>query len=173
MRHLLACTALFLMAGSANAAQMVRFVFTGDANVSFELPKSPTPDIVTNFIFRIDNITVDFNGTQTNLTFFAQPDPNPGFPFVGGFRLFDAPNQSNVFFGSGPQIYTGSLSAPTFVTGTYDLTAFAFNRTVPGAGQLVISDVGGAVPEPSSWALLLAGFGLTGMAMRRRAALRA
>jgi PEP-CTERM motif len=30
-------------------------------------------------------------------------------------------------------------------------------------------DVMGAVPEPASWALMLAGFGLTGVAVRRRA----
>jgi hypothetical protein len=28
----------------------------------------------------------------------------------------------------------------------------------------------GGVPEPASWAMLIAGFGLTGAAMRRRAA---
>lgn len=31
-------------------------------------------------------------------------------------------------------------------------------------------DAGGAVPEPASWALMIAGFGLVGAAMRRRAA---
>ena len=31
---------------------------------------------------------------------------------------------------------------------------------------------GGAVPEPATWALLIAGFGLAGSALRRRAGLR-
>ena len=52
------------------------------------------------------------------------------------------------------------------------------------AGPIVLSDgianasapppaFGGTVPEPASWALLIAGFGLTGSAMRRRTATRA
>ena len=52
------------------------------------------------------------------------------------------------------------------------------------AGSIVLSDgianasapppaFGGTVPEPASWALLIAGFGLTGSAMRRRSVARA
>jgi hypothetical protein len=37
---------------------------------------------------------------------------------------------------------------------------------------LTASNNVGAVPEPASWALMLGGFGLTGMAMRRRAKVR-
>lgn len=33
---------------------------------------------------------------------------------------------------------------------------------------VVESSFAGAVPEPSAWALLILGFGLTGAAMRRR-----
>ncbi len=33
---------------------------------------------------------------------------------------------------------------------------------------LVFTDLAGAVPEPSSWAMLIAGFGLVGATMRRR-----
>lgn len=51
----------------------------------------------------------------------------------------------------------------------------------PGAGNRFISDFApdasnagiGAVPEPESWALLIAGFGLTGAALRRRRAVAA
>lgn len=37
-----------------------------------------------------------------------------------------------------------------------------------GIGEFVASEAFGAVPEPASWAMLIAGFGLTGTAMRRR-----
>ena len=40
------------------------------------------------------------------------------------------------------------------------------------AGLTVTSDVMGGVPEPASWALMIAGFGLVGGAMRRRAQVR-
>jgi hypothetical protein len=34
--------------------------------------------------------------------------------------------------------------------------------------QLNIINIGGAVPEPSSWAMLIIGFGLVGATLRRR-----
>ncbi len=34
----------------------------------------------------------------------------------------------------------------------------------------IVSGVGGTVPEPAMWALMLVGFGVTGGAMRRRSA---
>ena len=37
-------------------------------------------------------------------------------------------------------------------------------------GKILYQFLGSSVPEPSSWAMLIAGFGLTGAAMRRRAA---
>ncbi len=54
-------------------------------------------------------------------------------------------------------------------------TAFVTGLTFASAGQVSITQtpvstlVGGAVPEPASWALMLAGFGLTGVIARRRA----
>ena len=36
--------------------------------------------------------------------------------------------------------------------------------------KLVFTNVGGSVPEPASWAMLIAGFGLVGAAARRRRA---
>ena len=37
-----------------------------------------------------------------------------------------------------------------------------------GNFRFSIADVGGAAPEPESWALMIAGFGLVGAALRRR-----
>ena len=37
-------------------------------------------------------------------------------------------------------------------------------------GALNPQAVGGAIPEPATWAMLLTGFGLVGATMRRRAA---
>jgi PEP-CTERM motif len=48
---------------------------------------------------------------------------------------------------------------------------------LPGGGDFNYTDLQfiartGAIPEPASWALMIAGFGLTGAAMRRRAKVR-
>ena len=39
---------------------------------------------------------------------------------------------------------------------------------IPESGIHVSANVGGAVPEPSVWALMLAGFGIVGFELRRR-----
>ena len=58
------------------------------------------------------------------------------------------------------QLYTGLESAPTFRQGSFALTGLS----TPGDFLVSIS----AVPEPASWGLLIAGFGLVGGTMRVR-----
>jgi PEP-CTERM motif len=171
MKRTIFLTAMLLgSSGAAQATSMVKFVYTGDATIEFQLPKSPSPTISLSNFFRIDNVSVNYNGTVGTYEVLTQT--NPSNFSQGGFRLFNVALQEVTFGGEGAQIFSGLTSAPTFITGTYSLTAFYTDA--PGTGQLVISDVGGgAVPEPASWAMLLAGFGLTGLAMRRRAALAA
>ena len=78
------------------------------------------------------------------------------------------------------------MSGVSFASGTVDastmgtITSFTFNTAGLNAlnanagglygfgGTLGIAGVTGGVPEPTSWAMLIAGFGLTGAAMRRR-----
>jgi hypothetical protein len=49
--------------------------------------------------------------------------------------------------------------------GTYESQLFGADQ----AGRLVVTDLGGgAVPEPATWAMMIAGFGAVGFAMRRR-----
>jgi PEP-CTERM motif len=51
------------------------------------------------------------------------------------------------------------------VSSGFDNSDFgAFRLNINGPGNIL----GGAVPEPASWALMIAGFGLVGSAMRRR-----
>ena len=169
-RTLILVTIMLATPSAVQAASMVKFVYTGDANIEFVLPKSPVPSVFSSAMARFDNVSVTFDGVTGPYEVFIET--NPGTFLNGGLRLFDLTQQSNTFAGSGLQIFSGSPAAPTFTTGTYSLSAFF--SSAPGTGQLVISNVGGSVvPEPASWAMLLAGFGLTGMAMRRRAAMAA
>jgi hypothetical protein len=61
---------------------------------------------------------------------------------------------------SGPVLFTGPTSAPIFILGSFSLIGPGGS----GSYELTIS----AVPEPTSWGMLITGFGLTGAAMRRR-----
>ena len=72
---------------------------------------------------------------------------------------------------------TGLLGTPLFmnivfrqgdplINGT--LTGLPLQAVGVGNLQLNIINIGGAVPEPSSWAMLIIGFGLVGATLRRR-----
>ena len=72
----------------------------------------------------------------------------------------------------------GNVATRTVITATSPYLAnhvvalkFAFNNDLEAgyAGYREIDAIGGAVPEPGVWAMLLAGFGLIGIATRRRA----
>jgi hypothetical protein len=62
----------------------------------------------------------------------------------------------------------------TFTGLTAGLHNFTINALVDGgivassSQSINVLDLGGAVPEPASWAMMIAGFGLVGGAMRRR-----
>lgn len=79
-------------------------------------------------------------------------------------------------------VLTGQLGTPLFmniqfrqgdptINGTF--TGLPQQSVGVGAFQISIINIGGGVPEPSSWALLIIGFGLTGAALRRRRAVAA
>ncbi|GAA0751045.1 MULTISPECIES: PEPxxWA-CTERM sorting domain-containing protein [Sphingomonas] len=83
-----------------------------------------------------------------------------GFGSPSYFFNFGLINTPTGFVSTGLSLYTGTEAAPTFKLGTFTLTP-----NTPGpAYSLTIS----AVPEPASWAMLLAGFGALGTMVRRR-----
>lgn len=99
---------------------------------------------------------------------------------AGGRTNFSGPVDFTVSLGT--QIYSGSLtqaqpftefSAPvTLAGGTYSLVFTA--HTESGDNSALIDRVSiDAVPEPATWALMISGFGLVGVTMRRRATLLA
>jgi PEP-CTERM motif len=75
---------------------------------------------------------------------------------------------------------TGTVAIAAIPTTGFAAPDYTFNLwpRSPGSGTSFISDfapdasnVGSFVPEPGSWALLIAGFGITGATLRRRRAL--
>ena len=64
--------------------------------------------------------------------------------------------------------YTFTAFAPT---STLTFASAEYNPYGPALDNVSIA--GGAVPEPASWALMIAGFGGVGSLMRRRRALTA
>lgn len=155
--------AVLTAATLAMPAAAANFTFTSSLyNAEISLPNSPQPtQYADGYGFSLAGSgTLNGNPASfSNITFYAlflTVLPN----LSGGFSIDDT--LENLFIGE--QLYTGPESAPTFVAGTYNL----FAADTFAEGTLVISDVGGAVPEPVSWAMMVGGFGLIGASLRAR-----
>jgi len=133
------------------------------------------------------DIDLTYQGTQgwrlpTAAEFAAKPTAYD-FVFVGA----NVPNGGSDAYGN--QFQAGSPGADGACATAYFSNAYThcdwsdgvsgywWDPSVQG-GQgvpetLLVRGNSGAVPEPASWALMIAGFGLVGAAMRRRVALHA
>lgn len=73
--------------------------------------------------------------------------------------------------GSAYQLIGTSFNGAAWGTGTLDL--FYWDSNNDDNFQSITASISAAVPEPASWAMLIAGFGLVGAAARRRTAVAA
>lgn len=158
-KALLASVASVALALPASAAVMI-FTLSGNFDATWQMPKTPTPDSFVSFGFIVNNVTVTVNGTPrlTNLVFYSST-------FNGG--LCSSPDLQfceNDFIFIGDQVFSGTTLNPIFEPGQFALFSGA-----SGGMKLSITE-GAAVPEPASWAMLIAGFGLVGAVRRRRTA---
>lgn len=108
------------------------------------------------------NATFSFDGTGGSASLISTDPDNP-ISYTSNFLdlpTFDFKNFSVAFTGLNPPF--------TVAANGY---GSAFNANVAGsfAGPALAPDPP-IVPEPAAWAMLIFGFGLTGAAMRRRAA---
>ena len=153
-----AAIAAAIPATAADAA-LYTFDLSGSRNASFTL-ESTTPSFSSSLQSQFSNVSGTFGGvpgTAMTVSFGA-------VFFIGTLDISGTPLGFTQF--SGPLLFTGPTSNPVFNTGTFALTSI-----VSGSSTLTIAaaPVGG-VPEPTSWALMIAGFALVGGVMRRRSA---
>jgi len=151
------CAAAALAASTSAQAAPYRFVLTGTNTIKFVLDSSPTPTASSlgNY-FQISGVT----GTVDNVANTFELGFGGVALLPSNFQLSNSTYTISIF-STGDILFTGTEAAPTFKLGTFNLVS-----QLPGVSDysLTIS----AVPEPASWAMLLAGFGALGMAARRR-----
>jgi hypothetical protein len=148
---------------SAEAAQL-QFTVSGDEDLQFTIDEGRAPDSFTSDSFTFNNVMMSnpLMGVPIgpeNLTFYVA---SAG----GGFT-----------YGAGAQLFTGTTSAPTLSPGAFGLhdrywvadnCATHFSGANCFTYTLSISEIPDPppVPEPSTWAMMLLGFGAIGAAVR-------
>ncbi len=166
LRTLLLVTAFSCSTAAVSFAIPIdNFKLTDGTNViTFSLPSSPTPDQnVDLFLFTMNNVAVDVNGTPENyfISFFTESN-------FGGLCITTGDptciSDGSIINQAGPQLYTGSEAVPTVSLGTFSLTNLGVN-TFSSDFTLEITS---PIPEPSSLLMLSTGMlGLAG-AVRRK-----
>jgi hypothetical protein len=146
--------------GASASSNEILFTVTGadySSPITFTLPASPTPDFINTNSFGFDSVQIHTNSISEHvygLTFYTSAEQG-GFEDTLGLGGFSGPD---VFLLSGPQLFSGSTSNPYFVPGAYSvLSENVFQDTVTLT----------AVPEPSTWSMLLLGFAGLGFARYR------
>jgi hypothetical protein len=173
--------------------QTYTFAFTGFIDVGGLDVPSPVPAIAGSFTVTFDPaVYIDNNITDITVNYltgavvdsvigfdnFPAAGPGqPGYLAIGGIQ-FDA---DFISFGTNDfalnLVYVDSahprlaLCSDGYACGNAPGSTIASGYTLagyPDSGWLV--SAGGGVPEPASWALMVAGFAVAGGALRRRSA---
>ena len=130
-------------------------VNTTPSGTRFAYSNNAAASLTFNFINPIDAFGAYFGGLQTASTRIlfsdgsAQAIPLGGDPNNGGFSFVG-------FTSTGASISSVTINVPFDLISVDDVRFRAES---------------GAVPEPATWGLMIAGFGMVGAAMRRRVAI--
>lgn len=138
--------------GATAHAETLLFSYSDTGGVSFTYEQSSTPTPTAYSANFANSVPVrDFKGNigpYSSMSYYTTA-ASGGFSTPGG--LVD---------GRGPQIFSGTVSNPVFAPGKFAVDEVFTQQT----GTLAIS----AVPEPTSWAMMLVGLGGLGGMMRSR-----
>lgn len=134
-------------------AATLLYELTGPQNVSFTLTDAPAPDVVFADGFAIRDVAILLDGQNlVRDVRFANALNGGGFVIPG-----------SVIDLTGAQLFSGARSSPILLQGQFSLTGVGNQSTY----TLNVRQATAPVPEPSTWLLLMVGFGAVGAALRR------
>jgi len=150
-----------MIAVPADAATFA-FNLTGAYNAAFTIDSVllTPPGYADADMFILDDLDGTFEGTARTAESIAFNVAS----YDGGLTIQLGSTFRNFF---GAALFTGTTAAPTFRTGSFALLE---DGDATLASTLTIGEVAAPIPEPAGWALMMAGFGIVGYAMRRRRA---
>ncbi len=175
LSYLAAASAAALLFALPAQAAMLLVTITGDASLSFEMDSQPTLSSGDPALFYGDEYGEMFidvplsyaggggGGSLGDVVFYSDLGG-------GGISVLPYTFGDPLILTTGPQIFSvvdTTYDMPIFAPGVFLVTDDIYNLSY----TVTITSLAGAVPEPASWALMIAGLALVGSAMRRRPAL--
>jgi hypothetical protein len=173
---LAASTAIALPAQAQTLVYRIEGLIPGKFTATFQFEANRTPSIVLPGSVRYNGVPITYT-LPNSTTPITESAPFDGVTFQ------NAQNQGGLFYGYldgatgfnnriqlfGAPLFTGNTSAPTLLTGEFLLSDIPPNGSpLQPNYRLTVSALTSAVPEPASWAMMIAGFGVVGGALRRR-----
>ncbi len=176
--------ALLLSAALVTPAAAVTVIGSTNGAPTFNRPLAGTPPTLLSGVgtavsYTVTAFTVTTSGSYSFLMTGLTPvnwDTYLGLhstAFNAATPLVNAIVYNDDFPSIGLSGFTAALTAGTsyfaIATGFANTDSGRYSLEINGPGTVVIGGVGqGAVPETSTWGMLIAGFGIVGAAMRRR-----
>ena len=158
---------LAVMVASPASAALLNFQLTGSQQASFQIDTETAPNffntssLIGNQV-RFDNVTGIFGGVSglASISF--------GTNLIADLNINGTALGFTQLSGNGPDLFTGNPADPVFTLGSFNLSNPFFGQN----DVLTISAVA-AVPEPSTWAMMILGFAGVGFVAYRRNGKRA
>ena len=188
LKIFLAAGAAAIMTTTAAEAQTITYTFAGDFAGTIDGVDFSSAGVFTGIgdvatfsmpgpskFVNLSSLTATLNGQTLNASTTTQFFLNTN-NFAGLF-FGSAGNGGGSFAATGPGLvgYDAVSALPTTALTTYGVgpvTIFTDRGTVQlssfGNGTFTAA-LAGAVPEPATWAMMIAGFGMVGGSLRRRA----
>jgi hypothetical protein len=169
-------SALVISASMATAASADTYL-TYDVNASYDsgagtVTGSFTLDTTTNTSYAVDLTVVGAGGVNSGtLTDPTQFGPSTYVTAAGPMDTYDSTNDADqvdlTYPAGGGALYTGGFGQSSVAS--FSLACGGDTCTFPLTGTVLNAGVTSAVPEPSTWAMMILGFAGVGvMAYRRK-----